>query len=278
MLREPSAGAQPPTEAYTVHAKTHEVQWSEELEELHVESSSDHFLDVWTRTSLLLGIERFGDARPHVILDAGCSSGYLLQDLRAAHPEARLLGVDLIASGLRRAHSLVPDAELLLADVCELPLDSDSVDVALSANLLEHVLDDRRALAEIHRVLRPGGLAGIVVPAGPTTYDYYDEFLGHHRRYDRGEIARKAPPGLSLMFESHIGGVVYPAFWATKKLHRLRHRRTTPEERRRLVERDIARTSSSSVGAMTTRVEQRLFARAAPLPVGIRSLTFFRKA
>lgn len=253
------------------------VHWSEELEELHVDSSRDHFLDTWTRTSLLLGIERFHGRRPEVVLDAGCSSGYLLEDLRRAYPQARLVGVDLIESGLRRAQELVPEAELLSADICDLPLESDSIDVVLSANLLEHVLDDGRGLAEIHRVLEPGGLAGIIVPAGPTTYDYYDTFLGHYRRYDRGEIARKAPDGLDLVFETSIGGLLYPAFWATKKLNRTRHRQTTPAERQSLVERDIARTSSSSIGGLTTRVERSLFARGVSLPVGVRSLTFLRK-
>ena len=39
------------------------------------------------------------------------------------------------------------------------------------------------------RILRPGARAVIVVPAGPGTYDYYDRFLGHERRYARGELA-----------------------------------------------------------------------------------------
>ena len=41
-------------------------------------------------------------------------------------------------------------------------------------------------------VVRPGAPAVIVVPAGPGTYDYYDRFLGHERRYARHELSRKA--------------------------------------------------------------------------------------
>jgi SAM-dependent methyltransferase len=276
MLRTTPPDAPPSEAAFTAYAQSLDVNWSEALEELHEESSRDHFLDVWTRTSLLDGMRRFGPAQPDVVLDAGCSSGYLLEDLRAALPSASLLGVDLVAGGLRRAHELVPDAQLLLADVCALPIEDATVDVVLSANLLEHVPDDAGALAEFLRVLRPGGLAAVIVPAGPGTYDYYDAFLGHERRYARGELAAKAK-GFEVLLDTHLGALIYPAFWAVKKRNRAKHKDPTPAERQALVERDIDRTTDSRLGAMTTRVERRLLARGVSMPAGIRSLTFLRK-
>lgn len=277
LLRTPPSDAPPSEDAFTAYAESLDVNWSDELEELHEESSRDHFLDVWTRTSLLDGMKRFGPEHPQVVLDAGCSSGYLLEDLRRELPDATLLGVDLVAGGLRRAHALVPEAQLLLADVCALPIDDNSVDVVLSANLLEHVPDDAGALAEMHRVLKPGGLAGVIVPAGPGTYDYYDAFLGHERRYRRGELASKAGPGFEVLLDSHLGALIYPAFWAVKKNNRRKHQAPTPAERQALVERDIDRTTDSRLGALTTRVERALQARRLPLPFGIRSVTFLRK-
>jgi SAM-dependent methyltransferase len=277
LLRTPPTDAPPSEDAFTAYAESLDVNWSDELEELHEESSRDHFLDVWTRTSLLDGMERFGPAEPEVVLDAGCSSGYLLEDLRRALPEATLLGVDLVAGGLRRAHALVPDARLLLADVCALPIEDASVDIVLSANLLEHVPDDVGALAEMHRVLKPGGLAAVIVPAGPSTYDYYDAFLGHERRYKRGELASKAGDGFEVLLDTHLGALIYPAFWAVKKNNRRKHRAPSPAERQALVERDIDRTTDSKLGSLTTRVERALLARDVSLPVGIRTLTFLRK-
>ena len=276
MLKTPPIDAPPSEAAFTAYAQSLDVNWSDALEELHEEASRDHFLDVWTRTSLLDGMRTFGPAQPEVVLDAGCSSGYLLEDLRRELPTASLVGVDLIAGGLRRAHLLVPDAKLLLADVCDLPIEDESVDVALSANLLEHVPDDAGALAELHRVLRPGGLAAIIVPAGPGSYDYYDAFLGHERRYARGELAGKAA-GFEVLLDTHIGTLIYPAFWAVKKRNRLKHKAPTPAERQELVERDIDRTTSSRLGALTTRIERSLLARRVSFPFGIRSLTFLRK-
>jgi SAM-dependent methyltransferase len=276
VLRTPPADAPPSEAAFTAYAQSLDVNWSDDLEALHEEASRDHFLDVWTRNALLDSMAADGPANPSVVLDAGCSSGYLLEDLHGRLPDATLLGVDLIAAGLRRAHGLVPDAQLLLADVCDLPLDDASVDVVLSANLLEHVPDDVGALAEFRRVLRPGGLAAVIVPAGPSTYDYYDAFLGHERRYARGELAGKAT-GFEVLHDTHIGSLIYPAFWAVKQRNRLKHKAPTPEERRALVEADIDRTSNSKLGALTTRAERALLRRRVSMPFGIRSLTVLRK-
>jgi len=263
--------------AFTAYAEAVDVNWSADLEVLHEESSRDHFLDVLTRAVLLDAI-RAVIPPTGVVLDAGCSSGYLLEDLRREHPGASLLGLDLVAAGLRRAHANVPSARLLLADVCEIPIRDGACDAVVSANLLEHVPDDVRALAEIHRVLRPGGRAAIIVPAGPGTYDYYDRFLSHERRYARGELARKASAaGFGVVADLHIGTFIYPPFWAVKKLNRLRHRDPTEEERRRLVERDIRRTTDSRVGALGARLERALLRSARSLPFGVRSFVVLER-
>jgi len=260
---------------YTVVADTDQVNWSDELEALHEEFSRDHFIDVWTRRALIEGL---GDSVPRegTIADLGCSTGYLLSDLRGRFPHVRLLGVDLVAAGLHKSHELVPNAELFLADVCALPFENRTIDAVVSANLLEHVPDDRAALREIVRALRPRGRAALVVPAGPGLYDYYDRFLGHERRYARGELAAKArEAGFEVVFDSHLGALLYPPFWLTKK----RNRRHDPgdEDSRRRVGRDIDRTHGSRLGALACEAERWLMARGARLPVGIRGYTVVRK-
>lgn len=250
----------------------HAVNWSEDLEALHEQSSREHFIDVWTRRAILARMGRL-PAGPTVI-DLGCSTGHLLEDLRRAIPEASLIGVDLVAGGLRKAHENVPDARLLRADVCALPLADASVDAAVSANLLEHVPDDGLALAEIFRIMRPGARAAIVVPVGPGNYDYYDRFLGHERRYARGELARKADAvGFEVLEDVHLGAPLYPAFWAVKQRNRRRYAGLRDQALEARVRTDIEHTGDSAPGRLACRIEEQLLALGVRLPFGIRGLT-----
>jgi SAM-dependent methyltransferase len=267
------AGAEP----FLAYEQVAELHWSAELEALHEESSRDHFIDLLTRWSLLRGI------RPAVrdgalVVDVGCSSGYLLADLRAAHPSALTIGVDLVAEGLRRAHAEVPEAPLLLADCLALPFEDASVDAIVSANVLEHIADDATALREMRRILRPGGLAAVVVPAGPGLFDAYDEHLGHERRYARGELAaRGRSAGLELLDDAYLGALVYPPFWLAKKYNLRRHADLGPDERRALAERSIGQTQGSRLGDVACTLERELLSRRVRLPFGIRSSCVFRR-
>jgi SAM-dependent methyltransferase len=257
-------------------ADGHPVNWSEGLEQLHEESSNTHFIEVWTRRAML---SRLGTlpAAPSLI-DVGCSTGYLLADLRARLPDARLIGVDLIAAGLRKAHGHVPSAVLLQADVCALPLEDLSVDCAVSANLLEHVREDGQALSEIFRVLRPGGRAVIVVPVNPGSYDCYDRLLGHERRYARGELARKAGAvGFAVREDIHLGAPLFPAFWAVKQRNRRRHEQLRGAALERKVRGDMESTADSRLGHLACRLEELLLAGRIRLPFGIRGLSVLER-
>jgi len=243
----------------------------EDRDEFHADSARTHFIDLWTHRAMLARLDLLS-GNPTVV-DVGCSAGYLLEDLHHAIPEANLIGVDLAAEGLRKAHENVPDATLLQADVCALPLDDACADAAVSANVLEHVADDERALAEIIRILRPGGRAVIVVPAGPSNYDYYDRFLGHMRRYARGELARKAQAqGFDVLDELHLGSLLYPAFWAVKHRNRLLYAHLQGDALSTRVSEDIRGTKDSGLGRAACLAEERLLSRGIKLPFGIRSL------
>ena len=94
-------------------------------------------------------------ARPAAVLvDAGCGGGLL-----APHVERlgyRHIGVDLRRSGLEQsaARGVTP----VTGDVTALPLADGAADVVVAGEILEHVPDLRAAVAELCRVLRPGGL------------------------------------------------------------------------------------------------------------------------
>ncbi len=255
---------------------TEGANWSVGLEALHEESSRNHPIDIWTRRAALA---RLGPVPPGaVVMDLGCSTGYLLEDLRSAHPRAALVGVDLIAAGLAKAHASVPEARLVQADACRLPLADASVDSAVSLNLLEHVPDDERALVELRRVLRPGARAVLVVPAGPRLYDYYDRYLGHERRYARRELAAKGRrAGLEVIEDLHLGSVLFPAFALVKGRNRRRYSNLSNAALEERVAADIAGTRDSRAVRAGLWLEEALVNRGLRPPVGIRGLTVLRR-
>lgn len=60
---------------------------------------------------------------------------------------------------------IVPGRGDLVADICDInQIDDGDIDVVMAFHVLEHVKDDRKALKELHRVLRPGGSAILCVP------------------------------------------------------------------------------------------------------------------
>src|ERR1700733_8342269 len=93
------------TDPFLRYVEPVQVNWSDELEDLHEHSSRAHFTDVATRRAMLSQLGSL-PARA-TVADLGCSTGHLLADLSSAYPQATLIGIDLIAAGLHKAHALV---------------------------------------------------------------------------------------------------------------------------------------------------------------------------
>lgn len=110
---------------------------------------------------------------PHVtsgvsVLDLGCGPGSITVGLAAAVAPAPVVGIDRGAQlDTARAHSAalgLTNLEFREGSCYEIPLPDRSVDRVFSHALFEHLAEPARALAEIRRVLRPGGIVGLCSP------------------------------------------------------------------------------------------------------------------
>ena len=92
------------------------------------------------------------------VLDVGCGAGFLTNDLGLAHYQ--VTGVDLSESSLDVAKKYDRSGKVksLPADAYHLPFESGSFSVVTCMDFLEHVEEPAKVVAEIARVLRPGGL------------------------------------------------------------------------------------------------------------------------
>lgn len=93
------------------------------------------------------------------LLDCGCGEGHLLRQLSGIK-----YGVDFSVASLKRAKERNPDANLLNANIVDLPFDDDSFAITTCSEVLEHISDYNEAVAEILRVTRCGGRIIISVP------------------------------------------------------------------------------------------------------------------
>jgi malonyl-CoA O-methyltransferase len=96
---------------------------------------------------------------PRVVVDLGCGTAQLTADLASRFPAATVIGADfsdaMLAAARRRSGSAAP--ALVRANAYELPLPDDSVDLLVSTISYHWYLEPARALAEIRRVVTPGG-------------------------------------------------------------------------------------------------------------------------
>jgi arsenite methyltransferase len=102
-----------------------------------------------------LVLEALAPEQGDAILDVGCGPGFYVADL--LERGATVTGVDSSLAMLAIARQRAPGASLLEGTATQLPLDDATFDRALSVQVLEYVADVDGALAELRRVLRPGG-------------------------------------------------------------------------------------------------------------------------
>lgn len=251
--------------------------WSPELTKLHEEEAgSGHPIDIASRKTALYSLRHFRTAERPIILDVGCSSGYMLQEIRKSLPQAALIGSDYLSAPLLALAEQMPDLPFLQFDLRRCPLPDACVDVVTALNVLEHIDRDEEALAQVFRILRPGGLAHVECPAGPHLFDVYDEYLMHHRRYRRADLVKMARRvGFEILRATHLGFLVYPAFWLVKKRNRRLARRNRGEAAAQ-VKAHIRDTGASPLMATLMRLELTL-SKVVDFPFGIRSILLLRK-
>jgi SAM-dependent methyltransferase len=96
-----------------------------------------------------------------IVIDVGCGNGSYLAELAKRGHAGRVAGVDLSPGMLKRSGTRAPRAGLLVGDAARLPLGDVASDVTLAMHMLYHVAEPAAAVAELHRVTRPGGMVVI---------------------------------------------------------------------------------------------------------------------
>jgi SAM-dependent methyltransferase len=128
----------------------------------------------------------------HTVLNAGAGQGTLSTRLERLGFD--VTSIDASPSAVAVLRDRVA-GQVVGADVTALPFRERQFDAAVLGEVLEHLEDDGAALREVARVVRPGGLVAISVPANPKLYGRSDEWAGHIRRYTRRALLEACAGG-----------------------------------------------------------------------------------
>lgn len=204
------------------------------------------------------------------LLEIGCGTGYVLDRLHRAFPQLALAGTEFFEEGLVFARQrLGAAASLSQADATRLDL-SEAFDVIGAFDVVEHIEDDRRVLANLHAALRPGGGVLLTVPQHAWLWSATDVAACHVRRYTRAELREKlVAAGFDVLRMTSFTSLLLPAMW----LARLRRRDGMDE-----VEAELDLPAPIyAIGYATLQCESLLIRHGVDLPAGGSLLAVARK-
>lgn len=215
-------------------------------------------------------IDRFaaggGGARLN-IADLGCGCGAMLNRLKARHD---VVGVDpsplaiqfSAKRGITVQQGSFPN---------EIPLESEKYDVVLLLDVIEHLQDDYAGIRTAARLLKPGGVVIVTVPAYQWLWSDWDELHHHFRRYNRKMLRQVLHAGrLTIEMLSYANTTLFPLAAAARVVHKIRKKK---------IESADMQIPPAPVNAAFTAIysSERLLLGRLPLPFGLSVAAVARK-
>ena len=132
---------------------------------------------------------RFLGGKPSDVLEVGCGNGTVLRALSELK-NLNLTGADIYLSGVKFAKSQVPLVDFVQIDAENIPFEN-KFDAIGCFDVLEHIENDIKVLAQLHKALKNRSHLFITVPQYPWLWSEIDDVDRHKRRYTRSELREK---------------------------------------------------------------------------------------
>ncbi len=170
------------------------------------------------------------------ILDVGCGTGVLTGELERY---GRASGIDFSYKAVEYCKER--GLKNVVQGVGEkLPYNDNQFDVVLVLDVLEHIEDDKKAIKELHRVLKPDGILISFVPAFMILWGITDEVSQHFRRYTKSELVSKLKESdFKIIRSTYFNTFLFPPILFVRLISRLIPNKYKPEDETRLGNRFI---------------------------------------
>jgi SAM-dependent methyltransferase len=218
----------------------------------------------------LVILNRFiSDSGTLTLLDAGCGTGGMLQHLAALGlPVGIDISTDALQFAARRSEPILANAS-----VSHIPFPDQTFDLVTSLDVVYHraVADDSVALAEMARVLRPGGSLLIRVPAYDWLRSRHDEAVHTRHRYEKTELKEKLEKaGLQPLYTTYANCCLFPIALAKRLMEKV----VSPTKR----DSDVEPVAEPWNGLLYTVLRfEALVLRYAKLPFGLSLIALARR-
>lgn len=192
---------------------------------------ADHWYYAGKRQIVRWWLRKYGPPRKEqVLLDCGAGTGRFAAEMSG---ECGVLVLDDHEESLQLLRQRFSPEQILTLSGGAIPLSPSSLDYITALDVLEHVPDDAAAVHGFARVLKPGGVAVVTVPASMALWSDWDVALHHFRRYNRRQLRALFPAAdWELLFVNYTNVIGYPAVWLIRKWRRFRPGAAAPGARR----------------------------------------------
>jgi ubiquinone/menaquinone biosynthesis C-methylase UbiE len=134
------------------------------------------------------------------VLEVGCGGGVFSRGIKPYRSDLELIGLDISQKSIEYAQSVTKEVAFLLGDVYHMPFKAKSFESVVCFDLLEHLDHPYKALREIKRVLKPGGIFYSVTPLEGSLFTLHgwlwklfrlklkEKQIGHVQRFTLREV------------------------------------------------------------------------------------------
>lgn len=120
----------------------------------------------WHTRKLEVFKELVGQQKPQKILDIGCASGTITNRISSIFPKSKITGADIYPSAIEHAKRKYSHIRFVVADAHKLPFKDNFFGLVVCCETIEHVVDPKKVLKEIRRVIKKDGLAMVEMDSG----------------------------------------------------------------------------------------------------------------
>jgi len=177
----------------------------------------DHW---WFRVRRILAMDLLEKYKPGSkdVLEVGCGTGLLL--LTLSNKGKRVFGLDMSDEAIKFCESRGLK-DIRLGEATAMPFEDHMFDAVFCLDVLEHISDDKKALEEMERVLKPGGIMILFVPAFTSLWGIQDVIGHHHRRYVLSSLREKLGSRWKIRKKSYFNFFLSPPIFLVRFIVRI---------------------------------------------------------